>query len=611
MQRHDFPQGSPEWLAHRATCFNAGDAAAMLACSTKETRNELLARLHSGLNKEFSDYVQENVIDPGHDFEEWARPLAEEIVGEDLGRVVGSIDARLSRPLGASFDGITFMGDTTWEHKRLNKALREAFGEIERQRAAGALNEAELCELLPKEYRVQMEQGFMVSGAKKCLFMATDWTPDGTLIEEHHCWYSGNTALRKEVLGGWKQCEKDLAAYVPVEVIDKPVGKAVTALPSVVVQVSGEIAVRDNLQAFELALRDFVDNRLIRKPSTDQDFADLDLQIKALKKAEEALNAAEAAMLAQVASVDQTKRLKDMLHKLARDNRLMAEKLMAARKEEVKGEKVAGGIAALRAHVAALNERLGVAVMPNIPADFAGAIKGLRTIESLDNAVNSELTRAKIAASDIADRIEANLKHLREHADEFKFLFADATTIVLKAPEDLHALVTNRINDHKRKEEQRLEAERERIRAEEQTKAQREADARIAAERKAAEEAATAESAKAAKAAEQVKPVIAAPAANADPFVDARPPFPAAEFQQIAQAPDEEKPTLTLGEINTLLGFVVKSDFLASLGFDATVHRNACLYRESDVPKICAAIAQHLAMVVKRYQPKPSVPLAA
>jgi hypothetical protein len=44
-----------------------------------------------------------------------------------------------------------------------------------------------------------------------------------------------------------------------------------------------------------------------------------------------------------------------MLAKLVRDNRLMAEKLLASEKERRKGEIVAGGIKALREHVAALN----------------------------------------------------------------------------------------------------------------------------------------------------------------------------------------------------------------------------------------------------------------
>src|SRR5207248_1047424 len=113
---------------------------------------------------------------------------------------------------------------------------------------------------------------------------------------------------------------------------------------------TGSIAIADNFKVFETAMRDFLEHRLIREPKTDQDFADLDLQIKAMKGAEAALDAAEGQMLAQIESVDQAKKNKDMLHKLVRDNRLMAEKLLASEKERRKGEIVAGGLSALREH---------------------------------------------------------------------------------------------------------------------------------------------------------------------------------------------------------------------------------------------------------------------
>lgn len=105
------------------------------------------------------------------------------------------------------------------------------------------------------------------------------------------------------------------------------------ALPAVMVQVTGAISITDNFKLFEVALRDFVGNRLIRTPQTDQEFADLGEQIKSLKKAEAALDAAEASMLSQVASVDAMKRTKELLHKLARDNRLIAEKLLTEEKK--------------------------------------------------------------------------------------------------------------------------------------------------------------------------------------------------------------------------------------------------------------------------------------
>lgn len=73
-------QGSPEWDAHRATHFNASDAPAMLGCSPYMTRSELLHRMHTGITPEVDPATQRR-FDEGHQAEQLARPLAEEIIG--------------------------------------------------------------------------------------------------------------------------------------------------------------------------------------------------------------------------------------------------------------------------------------------------------------------------------------------------------------------------------------------------------------------------------------------------------------------------------------------------------------------------------------------------
>lgn len=435
MLSHELTQGTPQWAAHRATHFNASDAPAMMGCSPYKTRSELLHEMHTGLTVEVNSATQRR-FDDGHRFEALARPLAAAIIGEALFPVTGS-EGRLS----ASFDGLTMDESIAFEHKSLNDELRGLM-------PAPEMVEHEACNaIIPKHYRVQMQQQCMVSGASRVLFMATKWDGD-TLVEARHCWYESDAALAAEITAGWAQFEIDLAAYVPTETAPTIVAAAVTALPAVSVNVTGEIVVKDNFKAFETALRDFIEHRLIREPSSDQDFADLDLQIKALKGAEAALDAAEVQMLSQVEAVDVAKRTKDMLHKLTRDNRLMAEKLLATRKEQIKGEIVAGGIADLRTHIDSLNTRLGKPYMPAIAADFASAAKNKRTVDSLRESVKQELTRCKIESNGIADNIQLNLNYLREHAKNHVFLFADTAQIVLKKPEDLQALVKLRISEH-------------------------------------------------------------------------------------------------------------------------------------------------------------------
>jgi hypothetical protein len=62
---------------------------------------QLLHALHTGLRPEV-DAATQRRFDDGHRYEALARPVAEEIIGDDLYPVVGS-EGRLS----ASFDGLT------------------------------------------------------------------------------------------------------------------------------------------------------------------------------------------------------------------------------------------------------------------------------------------------------------------------------------------------------------------------------------------------------------------------------------------------------------------------------------------------------------------------
>ena len=573
MQVHNLTQGSPEWHAYRRNHFNASDAPAMLGCSPYKTRDELIAELATGITPEV-DAATQRVFDAGHRFEALARPLAEKIIGEELAPLVGS-----NGKYSASFDGVTLMGDTGWEHKSLNAELRAVMVDG----CTGAD--------LPKVFRVQMEQQCMVEESMtRVLFTASKWDGD-ELVEARHCWYTPDAALRAEIVAGWAQLEKEVAAYVAPDAAPvKVVAEAVTALPTVFAQVSGSIALKDNLPEYEVALRDFIDNRLISKPETDQDFANLDLQIKALKGAEAALDASEEQALSQAEMLSAFKRQKDMLHKLTRDTRLAAEKLLDARKEQIKLEQVQRGQKEFAAHMAGLNTRLGKPYMPTVPADFAGAIKGKRTVDSLRDAVNTELARAKIAANEIADSIQLNLTSLRENAAEHAFLFADAPQLVMKANDDLLVLIKSRISAHEAKKAEDLEAERERIRAEEQAKAKRDAEAKVAADARAAV------AAPAPATLQEQAPVLNQQAQEAiEPAV-----VQAANVVQMRAAPvpaaaPATAPSLKLGSIAERLGFTLTADFLKSLGFEpAATDRASKLYHEADFPHICAALVRHI-----------------
>lgn len=587
MQSHNLIQGTPEWLAYRREHFNASDAPAMMNASPYKKRAELLREQHTGLAPEVTDQ-QQYLFDRGHKFEGASRGMAETILGEELYPIVGNLDK-----LSASFDGLTMAENIAWEHKTLNNELRTCFRNMEtiapahREHAAGRE--------LPLQHRIQMEQQLHISGAEKALFTASRWSDDGELLEAVHCWYFPDMALRAEILAGWAQFEKDLAVFSPAAAAEVIVPAAVTALPGVSVQVTGEIAIKDNFKSFEIALREFIDKRLIRKPTTDQDFADLDQQIKALKGAEAALESAEAQMVAQVKSIDDAKRIKDMLVKLARDNRLMAEKLLEARKTEIREEIVAGARKALQDHAAALAGECKPAAL-NLAGvgDFAGAIKGKRTVQTLRESCDAELARSRIALDNQARGIRANLAAFADLAKDREVLFPDLGALATKAVDDFTAAVGKRIADadaaHQRLIQQEREAQ-ERRAAEDRERQER---AALDAERRRVEEQEHQRrmqemqqraSAPEEKAAQPTGILDRGESAAGKAIVNAMAPPPAPRA--------DEPATLKLGTIcERLAPVAITAAGLEALGIRHSATAGAArLYRESDFPRICAAIA--------------------
>ena len=547
MAYHDCAQGSPEWHAHRATHFNASDAPAMMGCSPYQTRTELLARMKTGITAEV-DAATQRRFDDGHRFEALARPLAEKIIGEDLYPVTGS-----SGKLSASFDGLTMDESTAFEHKSLNDSLRytpwdEGNGDH-----------------LPPHYRVQMEHQMIVSGAERVLFMASKWNGD-ELVEERHCWYASDANLKARVLAGWQQFERDLAEFVPPAAeAPKPTGKAPESLPSLRIEVTGAVT-SSNLAEFKAqALAVF--QGINRDLKTDEDFANAEATVKWAKGIEDRLASAKESALAQTESIDTLFRAIDDISAEARRVRLDLDKLVKARKEAIKADIVAEGIAAMAKHIRELHAAMPGNYMPTVPADFGGAIKGLRTVDSIRNAVDTELARAKIAANEIANRIHANVKTLEESG----LVAHDAPALVLKAPDDLAAVIAQR----KAAEQDRIEAERARIRSEEAARLEREAAAALLATTQQAQAAADA-------AREAEKPIIKidGPVTNSTP----------------APAQPDTGARLTLGQINERLSPVsITVAGLAELGFQPVEQVKASrLYRAGDLPAICKAISAHV-----------------
>ena len=201
MQIHNLAQGSPE-RQYRFEKFGASKAAAMLEISPLVKRNELLHMKATGTAQEFGDWVQKYILDYGHEVEALARPLVEELIGNELNPVTCS-DGRLS----ALRDGLTMAADVAFEHKQWNQALASSIYD-------GAL---------PDEYMLQCHQIMMVTGAGKVVFVCSDGTPASFV----HIDVLPDPAWQARIFAGWIQFEADLAAYKHVEILPPSVAASV------------------------------------------------------------------------------------------------------------------------------------------------------------------------------------------------------------------------------------------------------------------------------------------------------------------------------------------------------------------------------------------------
>ncbi len=459
MQIHNVVQGTPAWDALREKSWSASVAPAMRGESPYVRRDEAIAMAATGSQREFSDWVQKNILEKGHEVEAIGRRIAEAMLDEDLYPATATEDIQgLSRPLLVSLDGMTMDGVTTFECKQYNAEL------------FGAVKNA--CDCL--SYRFQVVQGLVITGAARCLFMCTDGTKERTAT----CWIHLREGDAAALVAGWKQFERDVKNYAPPPPTVEVVGATIRELPALMIRVEGRV-VDSNLGVFRQAAHDLI-GAINMDLQTDQDFADAEKAIKWLKDGEDRLELVKKQALSQTATIDDLFRTIDEIRADQRDKRLVLEKTVKTRKEGIRAEIVTKARGALAVHVKALNDRLNAAArgwwpkgiaFPTVvfsDENFAGAIKGLKSIDSLRNKVNTELARCSIETSKIADLMQLNLNAFVGFAPDHAHLFTDAAALLTKSPMDLVLVIEARLRD----EQARIEAEDARRKAEAEAAAQ-------------------------------------------------------------------------------------------------------------------------------------------
>lgn len=443
---HNFKQGSPEWAAHRNTgykgkyFFSASLAPIMLALHPTRKRADWIRAMALGLEEAFTDYTLDVIFPRGHRFEALARPLAETILGAELFPESLSNDR-----YAASFDGITFDHDMPWEHKSVNEAIREAFKLA--SFCGGVKDGVQTGVSLPEYLCAQLENQLRVNEGARSLFSATAWDETGACVEQYHCYYHADLAMRQRIIDGWAQAEKDIAEYVEPEAVLTgelmPVVREFPQLPTIRFGlVGGTLA---DVLRFEASGRNFI-STINQNLVTDQDFADGESDKKDLANAVKMLDA----LIDSPQDLAALQRVRDTFNKA----RIALENQINARKTERKAELVRATNAAYVAHVLALKTDY----VNTGGVDFRDAIKGLSSVSSMQQALSAALLKAQSDVSALAARVQANLDAIA--AADNDGLFRDKAALVKESPENVANAIKVRLAEHAQKQAAALEKAR-------------------------------------------------------------------------------------------------------------------------------------------------------
>jgi putative phage-type endonuclease len=554
-------QGSPEWLAHRAKTRNASDAPAMMGASPYVSRSELVKRYATGIQPDI-DAATQRIFERGHAVEPALRKLAENIIGDDLYPITGISDDGY---LGASFDGVTMDETVIAEFKQTNARKVEDV-------AAGVIPAADYWQIV--------QQFAVCESAERCLYMVGDGEIDVAVMHiqretiEHDI---------PKLRAGWAQFDADVAAYVPEPVSVAPVATPVAGFGALSLRVEGRV-LASNLDSFRADAEAFIAR--LPKPADlqdDQDFADAESAVKACSEAESRIKAAKDAALAQMSDVDAVLRAADEVAETIRAARLALDKAVKAEKESRKAALVRAGADAVRKHYASINATLGeyaIGAPASLQADIAASIKGLKSLASMRDKIDAAVAQAKIGASQEADRRRLSIAVVEQYAEHRGLLPDAAALVATKSPDDLRNLIAARIAEHEAREAARIEAERERIRAEEAAKLEREE--------------------------ERKRHLLSGSCPKADLVGSEQQSEPPAHVAQMDEHPTSIRAnagsspavgaTVRLGQINAAIApLSITADGLAQIGFKSIgKDRAAVLFAGDDFDRIRAALIERL-----------------
>lgn len=458
MQIHDVKQGTQEWHILRAIHFTASDAAAMMGESKYKSRNQLLEEKATGKTPEVSE-AKQRIFDQGHEAEAAARNILEMETLEDYPPVVGAREVE-GLPLLASFDGCNLATSELWEHKLWNETLAENVRN----------------HVLEPSYYWQLEHQLLVAKNEAVHVVFT--VSDGTMEKRETMIYTSIPERREKLIAGWHQFAEDLANYKPRAKQEQVEGADADGFPLVKYEVHGT-AIHSNLRDILPIVKERAKEEMARPLETDQDFADKEKQVKAVKAARKHLKDTAEEVKGEFVSFAEFSTLAAEMDSVLQKLQSHGEKAVKDAKAQKKREIEQYADDALREHIASVNEKiepLNIARIIDIIPDWSGAMKNKRTLESLQNAVDEELSRVQVGIKQTFKLVWENLEYFNSQKD-YHFLFNDLERIVNQQSEGFKALVQQRIADYEAEQKEKREREERERKEREAAEAKRKEEA--------------------------------------------------------------------------------------------------------------------------------------
>ena len=379
---HEVEQGSPEWHELKAKFqMSASVSAVAMGLSPYQTRDALIHSLATGEVKEHSEFTENVIFARGHKVEAVIRAQVEKQIGEDLYPVVMTHGDYL-----ASCDGLTINGSVAFECKQHNIDLFRSISN----------------NILPDHHMPQAQHVMMVTGAQQLIFACGDGKERlATMTVEPDPHY------QEGIKAAWGQVWNDVDDYSTPAATITPIAVDVEGFSLVVqAEVTGAVTA-SNVKEMEQTAIDFFGS-VDRTLETDEDFAAAEKMVKFCKKVEEAMSENEAGVMQQTHSIAELLESLRKISGLARAERLYFDKAVKDKKANIKSELLKDIMGDLESHLSTLEISISPVKLSRAN-EFNARMRGLKTIKSIKNALNSHLAELIIQSNKTHERLQENL----------------------------------------------------------------------------------------------------------------------------------------------------------------------------------------------------------